>query len=179
MDGQNYPPERAAGWIQFGLWLLRPRVVREFRGHATPLVPVKPYWMETVKAVDRVYADKTLIEFWRRGELVANAAHPHPYQVDVPERLRDKPRWFLLDTNLDAPRPWSQHTNIPVFSLALVLGDPGARRWLLYAHAPLEERRQVVITIPDYRQVTVDVPRAGAFYQIHERDGQIAPLDLP
>jgi len=29
--------ERALGWVQFGLWLLRPRVVREFRGHATSL----------------------------------------------------------------------------------------------------------------------------------------------
>ncbi len=87
-DGQTYSPERTAGWVQFGMWLLRPRVVREFRGHATPLAPVEPYWMETVKAVDRVYADKTLEEFWRFGELVPNTAHTHPYQVDIPEKYK-------------------------------------------------------------------------------------------
>jgi hypothetical protein len=168
MDGQDYPPERAAGWIQFGMWLLRPRVVREFRGHATPLAPVKPYWMETVKAVDRVYAYKTLTEFWRHGDLVANSAHPHPYQVDVPDSVCNRARWFLLDTNLDAPRPWNQHTDIPVFSLALVRGEAGKRRWLLYAHSPLEDRREVRITVPDYEHVIVDVPRAGAFYLIEE-----------
>ena len=177
MDGQDYPPERAAGWVQFGMWLVRPRVVREFRGHATPLEAVKPYWMETVRAVDRVYAAGVLTEFWRHGQLVPNLAHRHPYQVDVPDNYKDIRRWYLLDTNLDAERPWNQKTNIPVFSLALVRGESGSRRWLLYAHSPLENRRQVEIMIPDYGKVTVDVPRSGAFYLVDEHDRQVAPID--
>ena len=30
--GQTYPPDRYGGMVQFGMWLLRPRVVRDFRG---------------------------------------------------------------------------------------------------------------------------------------------------
>ncbi|MDI9444103.1 MAG: hypothetical protein QM844_08050, partial [Planctomycetota bacterium] len=182
VDGQTYPPERAAGWVQFGLWLLRPRAVREFRGHATPLAPVEPYWMETVKAVDRVWNNEPLAEFWRRGALVANTAHPHPYQVGIPPEYATIPRWYCLDTNLDPPRPWDLTTNLPVFALALVLGGGGAgdagdaggmgaaagRRWLVYAHAPLADRCGVEVAIPGFRKITVDVPRRGAFYLVDD-----------
>jgi hypothetical protein len=86
-------------------------------------------------------------------------------------------RWFLLSTDLDPPRPWEQTTNIPVFSLALVQGEPGERRWLLYAHSPLENRRGVRITIPDYGPVTVDVPRAGAFFLIEEGNRKVKVVE--
>ena len=175
--GQDYPPERALGWVQFGLWLLRPRAVREFRGHATPLKPVKPYWLQTVKAVDRVYADKTLTGFWRFGRLVHNRGHRHPYQEDVPEKYKTIHRWFLLDTDLDPPRPWTLQTNLPVFSMALVQGDKPARRWLLYAHSPLADRKGVRISVPDWRKVSVDVPRRGAFYLIEEANGKTHPVE--
>jgi hypothetical protein len=175
-DGQTYPPDRAAGWVQFGMWLTRPRVVREFRGHATPLEPVKPYWMETVRAVDRVYANRTLADFWRHGQLVANRAEKHPYQVDVPEKYQKVDRWYLLDTDLDPPRPWEAKTDIPVFSLALVRGDSGRRTWLVYAHSPLENRENVTITIPEFEGISVDVPRKGAFYLVDERSGEATKL---
>ena len=171
-DGQTYTPERAAGWVQFGMWLLRPRVVREFRGHATQLEPIKPYWLETVRAVDRVWEDETLTDFWRHGELVKNTAHEHPYDVDVPAKYDKIERWHLLDTNLDPPRPWGETTNLPVFSLALVQGKEGARKWLVYAHSPLEDREDVAITIPNFQAVTVDVPQAGAFYVVEEGTGK-------
>lgn len=175
-DGQTYPPERAGGWVQFGLWLLRPRVVREFRGHATQLDPVKPYWMETVRAVDRVWNDETLREFWRHGELVKNTAHQHPYRTDVPAKYDKIDRWYLLDTSLDPPRPWQQTTNLPVFSLALVKGEEGKRQWLVYAHSPLENRDRVEITVPGCGPVTIDVPRAGAFYTVSEADKKPRPV---
>jgi hypothetical protein len=177
-DGQTYPPERAAGSIQYGMWLVRPRVVREFRGHANKLAPIEPYWMETVKAVDRVYAEKTLTDFWRHGKLVANTAHQNPYNVDVPERYQKLDRWFALDTSLDPPRPWNLQTKLPIFSLALVQGEAGSRRWLLYAHAPVAAQDGVEITIPDYGKVTVDVPRGGAFYLVSEQDGRVRRIDV-
>jgi proline racemase len=63
-----------------------------------------------------------------------------------------------------------------VFSLALVRGDAGKRRWLVYAHAPLENRAGVNITVPDFGKTTVNVPRAGAFYLIDEADRTTTPV---
>ncbi|MHC4227259.1 MAG: hypothetical protein ACYSW0_07490, partial [Planctomycetota bacterium] len=175
-DGQTYTPDRHLGWIQFGIWLLRPRVVREFRGSTTPLEPWRPFFERLLFAVDRIYADATLEEFWRYGKLVPNRAHRHPYLVDIPEKYSDVDRWFLLNTNLDSPRPWEHKTNIPVFSMALVRGDEGTRRWLIYAHSPLEDRQDVTITLPDFGKITVDVPRAGAFYLVNEVDRATLPV---
>lgn len=168
-DGQTYTPERFLGWLQYGMWLLRPRVVREFRGSTVPLQPWNPFFQQLLAAVDRVHNDPTLEDFWRHGKLVPNLAHPHPFQEDIPARYREIPRWFLLDTDLDPQRPWDLKTNLPVFSLALVRGEPGTRRWLLYAHSPLEDRQGVTIKLPEFGDVKVDVPRAGAFYVVDQR----------
>ena len=108
--------------------------------------------------------------------LVPNRAHRHPYQEDVPEKYRDLDRWFLLDANLDKDRPWNLDTDIPVFSLALVRGEKPKRRWLLYGHSALEDRENVTIALPEFGNIEVDVPRAGAFYVIDERDGTVTPV---
>jgi len=178
-DGQTYTPERYLGWAQYGLWLLRPRAVREFRASTVPLEPWRPFFEQLLLAVDRVYANEALAEFWRHGTLVPNTAHEHPYQENVPEKYQDVNRWFLLDTNLDAPRPWEQTTDIPVFSLALVRGEEVSREWLLYAHSPLEDRRRVEVTVPEFGPVTIDVPRAGAFYLVEEQGKSVKPLRVP
>jgi len=179
IDGQTYPPERAGGWIQFGMWLVRPRTVREFRGHATQLAPVLPYWMETVKAVDRVWQHPTLTDFWRHGHLVANRAERHPYQTKIPEKYQDLHRWYLLETELDPPRPWSPTTNLPVFSLALQQGEKGDRQWLVYAHAPLKDQRDVLVTLPEYGTLELDVPRRGAFFLVQEHPRTLTVLRAP
>ncbi len=167
-DGQTYTPERYEGWAQCGLWLLRPRVLREFRGSTVPLEPWRPFFDRLLASVDRIYESETLARFWRRGSLVPNRAHPHPFQSRIPNECQDRDRWFALETSVDPPRPWSMQTDIPVFSLALVTGQVPQRRWLLYAHSPLKDRRDVEITIPGFGVVTVDVPRAGAFHTINE-----------
>jgi len=66
--------------------------------------------------------------------------------------------------------------DIPVFSLALVTGQVPQRCWLLYAHSPLKDRRDVEITIPEFGVVTVDVPRAGAFYTTDEQTRRLAAI---
>ena len=173
LEGQDYPPERALGWLQFGMWLVRPRTVRQFYSHTTPYAAVEEYWLQVVRAVDRVHASETLEKFWRFGELVHNRAHRHPFRSELPEKYQNTHRWYLLDTDLDPQRPWDLDTELPVFSLALVRRTDSGRRWLLYAHSPLKVRRSVSITVPDYGEVTVDVPRGGAFYLI---DGQTERL---
>lgn len=176
-DGQSYTPERFLGWAQFGLWLLRPRVVREFRASTEPLEPWRPTFERLLSAVDQLYTNATLEDFWRHGTLVANRGHPHPFQADIPEKYQRLDRWFLLDTNLDPKRPWELTTNIPVFSLALVCGQPGSRRWLVYAHSPLEDRRGVEITLPEFGMLKLDIPRAGVFSLIEEQSGSVKSVD--
>jgi len=171
--GQTYTPERYAGYAQFGLWLLRPRVLREYRNWTDSIKEMEPWLLALSKTVGRVYANDTLKYFWRKGELVANHAFEHPYQTKIPEEYKNADRWFLLDTNLDPPRPWKLDTEIPVYSLALVTGEKGNRRWLVYAESPVADRKNVKITLPEYGKITVDVPVAGAFYVVDEKSQKI------
>jgi len=62
--------------------------------------------------------------------------------------------------------------------MALARGDTGQRQWLLYAHSPLEDRRNVKITLPEFGEVTMDVPRAGAFCVVDERSKSIKHIDV-
>ena len=41
-QGQSYNPQRYGGFVQFGMWLLRPRAVREFRGWLQPAETLMP-----------------------------------------------------------------------------------------------------------------------------------------
>jgi hypothetical protein len=171
--GQTYNPSRYAGFAQFGLWLLRPRVLREYRNWPESATEMEPWFLALAGDVDRIYRNDTLKYFWRKGELVPNRAHQHPYQTAIPEEYKKEDRWFLLDTNLDAPRPWKLDTEIPVYSIAFVDGTKGNRRWLVYAESPLQERKNVEITIPDYGKITVNVSIAGVFYTVDEKTKKI------
>ena len=151
------------------MWLLRPRIVREYRNHTDTLSNAEPYFLSIVNAVDRVHTNPILRKFWRKGELVANRKYPHPYQSNIPAEYQSKDRWFLLDTDLDPTRPWTLDTEIFVFSLALVLGNSPEREWLIYVHSPLKERDNVKIAVPDYGPVTVNVMPTGCFYHVLEK----------
>ena len=167
-QGQTYDPERYGGMVQFGMWLLRPRVVRDFRYWTDTVQDAEPYFLPIVNAVDRVHTNPTLRKFWRKGNLVANAAYQHPYQTNVPEEYKSVPRWFLLNTSLDPKRPWSLSTELPVFSLALVLGQAPQRQWLVYAYSPLQDRSNVQVTIPGYGPIGIGVRPSGVFYEVSE-----------
>jgi hypothetical protein len=182
-QGQLFTPPRYEGFVQYGMWLLRPRVVRDFRGYLETVDYAGPYFQPILDAVDRVYRDPVLQRFWRQGKLVANRKGKHPFQADVPPEYKDVERWFLLDTSLtpkelraeefDNANPPSRQTEIPVFALALVLGSAPEREWLVYAHAPRQARTGVEITVPDYGAITVDVPQAGSFFHVREKGRQV------
>src|SRR5690606_23854184 len=97
--GQEYSPDRYKGFVQFGMWLLTPRVVREWRPYLETRESGAEYFESLVTAVDRVHENPLLTKFWRTGKLVPNHAHQHPYQTLIPDEYRDADRWFLLDTN--------------------------------------------------------------------------------
>lgn len=178
--GQEFNPARYAGYVQFGMWLLRPRVVREFRNHLAVLSQDETYFLSVVNAVDRVHNHTVLRKFWRKGRLVANPGYEHPYQVDIPSEYENVHRWFLLDTDLDPQRPWTLNTTIPVFSLALMLGEKPNREWLVYGHAPLGDQSGVRIVVPDCATIEADISPRGAFFHVIEKNGSIsiAPLDI-
>lgn len=174
LRGQTYNPERYGGFVQFGMWLLRPRAVREFRGWTFPAEEGLPYFMAIAEAVDRVHATPLLRKFWRSGELVPNRAHPHHYQAGIPEEWKGEDRWFLLDANVNPQEyPWELHWDVAVYSLALVMGKAPERQWLVYAHAPAQPRKGVKLTIPDYKPIAVDVAVGGSFYLVDETTGRV------
>ncbi len=175
--GQYFSPLRYGGMVKFGLWLTRPRVAREFRGYRETLAASERYFLPIVEAVDNIYANPTLQAFWRKGRLVANSAYPHPYQWYIPAEYKDAARWFMLDTSLDPPRPWDLYQQLPVYAIALLKGEAPERQWLLYAHAPAGERKAVSISIPDYKQVQVDVSVGGSFYLVDEQLNQVQSVE--
>jgi hypothetical protein len=174
--GQTFSPERYGGMVQFGMWLLRPRAVREFRDYQDTLARSEAYYLPIVAAVDRIYSNATLQAFWRRGQLVANHNHQHPYETIVPPEYQSADRWFLLDTSLDPKWPWALDTKLQVFALALVEGRAPQRLWLIYAHAPTGARREVAIDIPDYKATRINVEVGGSFFVVDEKTGSVKPV---
>lgn len=170
-------PARYRGWVQYGMWLLTPRVAREWESSTTHH---SDYWhkmKEVIRAVDLVHADPTLKRFWRRGELVPNPNQDHPFQSDLIEKYKDEERWFRLETNRDPERPWKFTTHLPVWPLARVIGKKPEREWLVYAHAPMGDKEDVGITIPGYdRKITVDVSIGGSFYHVKESDDSVTEV---
>jgi hypothetical protein len=184
-QGQTYTPDRYKGMVQFGMWLMRPRVVREFRFWTETKEEILPYYVPIVESVDRIYKDQILQSFWRTGELVANPVGQHPYQSGILDGYRDDQieerygmgRWFLLSTNFTPELPPnSLYTEIPVFSLALVMGESPDRQWLVYAHSPLAAREYVEIVIPGYKPIVVDVSIGGSFYLVDESESTVTPI---
>jgi len=176
--GQTYNPERYGGMVQFGMWLTRPRTVREFRSYNATLADNESYFLPIVTAVDNVHNSTTLRKFWRKGQLVANTAQKHPFQVNVPSGYSGEDRWFLLDTSIDPPRPWTLLTELPVYSLAMVIGTSPEREWLVYIYSPLMVRSKVTVQIPSYGPIIVDPTPSGVFYLVKEKDKMVTPVSV-
>lgn len=168
--GQVYGPSRYAGMVQFGMWLLRPRAVREYRDSIEKRDDVGPYFVAVMRAVDRVHTNPMLKAFWRDSRIVPNNSGRHPYQVRIPPAYERRRRWFLLEADLNPPRPWNLVTELRVFALARVRGSVPRREWLVYAHAPRGEEKRAEVEVPGYGLIEVSVPVAGAFYRVREKD---------
>ncbi len=166
-------PERYRGWVQYGMWLLTPRVAREFRSSADKRERWEAYFNAIVRAVDLVHADKTLTRFWRKGKLVQPPENRHPFKTQVPDRFKNRNRWYHLPTSLDPKPPVKFNSVFPVFTLARVIGEKPNRQWLLYAQAPRGDKKGVEVDIPDYKKITVNIGLGGSFYHIGEKNGSV------
>jgi hypothetical protein len=166
--GQTFTPERYEGFVQFGMWMTRPRIIRVYRDWDQERAEVLPWLMPVMNAIDRIYTNPILRSFWRNSSIIVNPSRIHPYQYEIPSEYSAVDRMFLLSTDLDPPEPWSYQTEFSVLSLTRQKGISPQRQWLLYAYAPLGERRNVSITIPDYGKIIVDISLEGTFYLIEE-----------
>jgi hypothetical protein len=167
--GQKYSPDRYGGMVQFGMWLLRPRVVRDFRSsNYDERIRFGSYFDRIIEAVGRVHRDPVLRRFWQEGRLVANPVGGHPYEATLTRELASRPRWFLLDSPANPARPWQLTTPLAVYSLALVRGRAPHREWLIYAFSPLQRSAVVPVRIPGGPQVMVAAAQRGAFTRIEE-----------
>ena len=173
----NYTAQRYAGMVQFGMWIIRPRVVREFRGSAEPRAQSEPYFLALVNAVDQIYVNPILQRFWRQGDLVANPARLHPYQANIPAKYASQNRMFLLSTSVDAPSISDLGTVIPVYALARVIGQSPQRTWLVYVEAPNGSVDQITVTIPKFHDIMVNANTGGTFYLIDETNGTVSLVD--
>ncbi len=185
--GQRYTVERYQGFVQFGMWLTRPRAVREFRDWIQPRDQnTEPYFLALVDAVDRVYRNPTLESYWRHGRLLPVGGYRHPYQNNIPREYSDKPRWFILpaDVNGFSPPgispdyPANVTTEIKVFSLALEQGSGPHRSWLVYASSPLQSRYNVRVCVPGRRGNVMlpEVAVGGSFYEVSEDSTTVSPI---
>lgn len=173
--GIDYTPELYGGWVQYDLWLLVPRVAREFRYLEQPS-RFMPYFQQIIDAVKRVHSDTVLTRFWRQGTLVANRSRAHPFSYSLLSKWSGVDRWFDLTTNLD---PSSNDLSVkwPVWTLARLIGTTPNREWLVYAHASMDEKTNVQVTIPDYKTIQLPrVPVAGAFYYVTEKTGAVVQV---
>jgi hypothetical protein len=173
------------GWLQYCLWIIKPRAVRDFRDSGPDLVDDAAYSTRLLAVRDlvaHVHQNPTLRRFWRSGVPVYNpntiGTWSHPFQQATTGLVgtvweNQVPNWNL-ETNLDptfpAPFPISltvatQNKWIPVYTLAHVIGSAPNREWLIYAHATGVDLNgagtgnsdliDVVVTIPDYDDVTL------------------------
>jgi hypothetical protein len=175
-QNQTFSPDRYAGYVRFGMWLVRPRVVREYHW-LVPAEDNQPFLDALMEAVDEVHDVPLLREFWRKGRLVPNRAHEHPFTVDIPEQYKYRDRWFLLDADCNPQEyPLDMFWRIPVWSLALVQGEAPGRQWLVFAQSPLHETKEANVTIPDYEPVKIMATVGGAFFLVDEKTGAISSL---
>jgi len=173
---QELTAARYGGMVQFGLWLLRPRVARDFRNPEDDRIRFGSYFDTILEAVARVHNDPTLNGFWRFGRLVENPEGGHPYQANLPPEMALWARWFLLDSSANPPRPWELMTPLRVFALALERGERGRREWLVYAFSPTDDELQAEVKIPGGNITRVRAARGGAFTLVAERDGSTHPV---
>jgi hypothetical protein len=156
--GINYTPGYYKGWVQWCVWCMQPRALREYRG-STELVDEEPllsYFEAVLDVVRHVHQHPELRRFWQHGVLVENTnllgSNVSPYQrpsISDDTTYNDSiwitnyPRNYALPTSLDPvyPAPYpinlngSQNKLRACWVLAYVIGETPNREWLIYGHA--------------------------------------------
>jgi len=183
-----YTPQRYAGSVQFGMWLLRPRVVRDYRVYTSSLSATQSYFNSVMASVDKIYSNATLQSFWRNSQLVSAEAanYTHPYQQNLLTSYSGVTRMYLLQASVNPPAPtssWALTAQINVFAMARVRGNAGAHKWLVYAFSPDGAQKNVSVLIPGYKDnygndksIVINSSIGGSFYLIDEKQSTVTAL---
>lgn len=172
LTGKTFSPRRYSGMVQMCMWLIRPRLVRDYRDMLDKTADFGPYFMQVVAACDRVWNNQVLTDFWRNGQYVANPNRNHPVLVGQYYKADE---WCLLDTSLDPAGPVTGKTVIPVFATALVMGTAPARQWLIYSHAPTGDKN-CTVTLPGYGPVAITATQDGSYHLVTEKGQKVQRL---
>lgn len=167
--GQVYSPERYRGMIQYAMWLLRPRVVREFRPYNDTVKKNEAYFYSVLDSVNFVYENDVLKKFWRKGANVVNTNVEHPYTVNISKSIRFERKWFLLNNDKNNP-VGNNNGEIRVYNIALSLGNKPNREWLVYSFSPKKVYTDCKVQISD-AWVSVNSSQSGIFSHIVENKG--------
>jgi len=161
--GIDVSPSAYVGWLQYCMWVLTPRAVREFAYYNASLHSdlYETYFEAVAEMVGWVHGHPTLRRFWRDGTPVLNPTkirvndtHPFnllsggggefdgsPWETEG-ENGGPYPKNYHLTTNLDPALSGTINVGIasnnkfwPVWTLAYVIGTSPNREWLVYAHA--------------------------------------------
>jgi hypothetical protein len=171
------------------MWLLKPRVAREFRSSVTDVQSTDylPRYEAFIDMVAHVHQEPTLRRFWRDGALLEHPTRQHPFEDGTAvsdssisgAAWNGYPKWYHLPTSADPTLPATVRIYVgtgnlgwPVYALGHVIGTAPDREFLIYAHSTGfggATLSNVVVTVPDYDDVTLPtVPVEGAFYYIKE-----------
>ena len=195
--------DRYEGLCNAALWLSRPRIIREFgwgdfdgqvdRQWQTLMRAVDRVWTDPV--LTRFWRKGTLVVN-PDYEAATGVKHPFWELTDLDkqgrvgpwlERWKKQDRFHQLTVPINPPfakwpqryevafqaNPDDEQSLIKVWAFAYELGEAPKREWLLYVQSPREDRKTVEVKVPGFGDVSVDVPRTGAFY--HLREGHPAP----
>jgi len=168
-------PAKYRGLTQFALWFLRPSIIRQV-SQESDREALAPLFQEVADSVELIHYNPQLTTFWREGKLV-NSGESDLNQ-NIPEQYLNDPRWFLLETDANPPRPWADNTSIPVWAFALVKGEVPNREWLVYAQSPDGDINDITVSIPGYKDILVDSRVNGSFYILSENNNIKSTLDV-
>lgn len=166
--GQLYSPERYRGMVQYAMWLLRPRVVREFRHYDDTVKNSEPYFFSVLNSIEFVYKSEVLEKFWRNGVNVVNDRTRHPYDNNVPDYIEMDRMWFLLDNDVNISPVRNSDDEIYVYNIALCLGKSPDREWLVYSFSPKGGYERCKVRICEDIWVSVNSSQTGTFSHIIE-----------
>jgi len=152
-------PQRYRGFAQFALWFLRPSIIRQ-TPNKTTIDEINPLFQEVIDSVELIHNSNVLADFWTNGKLVSTGGSN--YTQNIPTNYQSVPREFLLKTNAMAS----------VWAFTLKKGVAPNREWLIYIQSPEENLTDITVTVPDFKDISLDATQEGNFYTLIESTTQ-------